>query len=51
MNIVFKFFDYLNRLEQREETKKQIEEFVRLQQRKAVILRLKREIEKTKWTK
>jgi hypothetical protein len=48
MNLIFKFFDFLDRIEQRKVVKEEIENFVRLQQRKATILRLKREIEKAK---
>jgi hypothetical protein len=48
MSLIFKFFDFLDRIEQRKAVKEEIEKFVQLQQRKATILRLKREIEKAK---
>jgi len=39
---------FLTKWLKKQEAKEQIENFVRLQQRKAVILRLKREIEKAR---
>lgn len=48
MNIFSRFFKFLDKLALREVNKKKVEEFVRLQQRNAVILRLKKEIKKNK---